>query len=329
MTQNPHPFHQWEHTPEGLKLVKQQPSNVKRQGRRNQQPPPQQGASRHKAGHHAGLHPEDNPYLTNPGRPRAQQGRRTQKPVDYDSVLVDEEEGDGDYWPQKLTPMSQIRYDVDTNGNPIPGVYRQGNVTHRYHGNWHGDLPQSKRNAIPPRGHTQTRIPPQQQQDDLYEEDEELESARAVRARPIIKLHWLVYAGLALCLLIGSPIAVNVIGTMWQNHTDDVTYGMPRTFQTDAVVGHGDSSSNPSHFIAINLRGSIWVIEAPGGDYSKARQYFITTEVNQNPYPPVTVKFEDLTHSGRLDMVVTIGDPPTPLIVFLFNNGSQFLAKQK
>ena len=28
-------------------------------------------------------------------------------------------------------------------------------------------------------------------------------------------------------------------------------------------------------------------------------------------------------------MVVTVGDPPNALVVFLFNNGSQFLGKQQ
>ena len=33
---------------------------------------------------------------------------------------------------------------------------------------------------------------------------------------------------------------------------DNLVYGTPRTYQTDAVVGHGDSKAHPSHFIAIN-----------------------------------------------------------------------------
>src|SRR2546425_1583080 len=42
-------------------------------------------------------------------------------------------------------------------------------------------------------------------------------------------------------------------------------YGRPRTFQTDAVVGHNDSAASPSHFIAINLNRHVEVIECPGG----------------------------------------------------------------
>ena len=31
----------------------------------------------------------------------------------------------------------------------------------------------------------------------------------------------------------------------WQNHQLDSTYGMPRTYQTDQVVGHSDSAEPP------------------------------------------------------------------------------------
>src|SRR6266487_4661311 len=49
-------------------------------------------------------------------------------------------------------------------------------------------------------------------------------------------------------------------------HLDIWHYGYPRTYQTDAVVGHGDSLAHPSHFIAINLDGHLEVIELSGGD---------------------------------------------------------------
>jgi hypothetical protein len=40
----------------------------------------------------------------------------------------------------------------------------------------------------------------------------------------------------------------------WVNTSlDDLHYGRPRTFQVDAVVGHGDSAATPSHFLALNL----------------------------------------------------------------------------
>ena len=59
----------------------------------------------------------------------------------------------------------------------------------------------------------------------------------------------------------------------WQNHQLDSTYGMPRTYQTDQVVGHADSTDHPTHFIAINLNSQITIIEIPGGNSQHARIY--------------------------------------------------------
>jgi len=87
------------------------------------------------------------------------------------------------------------------------------------------------------------------------------------------RLHWSVLLGLMmLCMLVGF-VLFSALST-WIGHTADfVHYGMPRTFQMDAVVGHQDSAAHPSHFIALNLDGHLSVIELPGGDLSKAVVY--------------------------------------------------------
>jgi hypothetical protein len=100
---------------------------------------------------------------------------------------------------------------------------------------------------------------------------------------------------------------------------------VPRTYQVDAVVGHNDSSSNPSHFEAENIRGHIIVIELPGGDASKSRVYGITTEMNGNT--SVTVNFQDVNGDGKLDMVVVVGDPGSTTTFTLYNDGTQFVSK--
>ena len=122
-------------------------------------------------------------------------------------------------------------------------------------------------------------------------------------------------------------LAITILGSLWQSKLDDWTYGMPRTYQTDAVVGHSDSASNSSHFIAENLRGQIIVTEYPGGNVSKARAYTITTLPDNDGYAPVTLRFKDLTGNGRLDLLVLIGEPGSQITVVLYNNGSQFAAK--
>jgi hypothetical protein len=92
----------------------------------------------------------------------------------------------------------------------------------------------------------------------------------------------------------------------WVNTSlDDLHYGRPRTYQTDAVVGHGDSAANPSHFIAVNLRGHIEIIELPGGDPAHAKIY-----VGPQLYgpgadlAPVTLQFRDPQHTHHPDMIV-------------------------
>ncbi len=86
-------------------------------------------------------------------------------------------------------------------------------------------------------------------------------------------LHWTVLVGLTLlCMLVGF-VVFSALGNWWQRSQDDLHYGMPRTYQMDGVVGHQDSVTHPSHFIALNLDGHLSVMEMPGGDVSKTVIY--------------------------------------------------------
>jgi hypothetical protein len=90
------------------------------------------------------------------------------------------------------------------------------------------------------------------------------------RRRP---LHGTVYVGLMLLCMVVGFVLFSALTTWWQ-HTDDyLHYGMPRTYQMDAVVGHQDSAAHPSHFLALNLDGHLSVIEMQGGDLSKTVVY--------------------------------------------------------
>jgi hypothetical protein len=115
---------------------------------------------------------------------------------------------------------------------------------------------------------------------------------------------------------------MNWIGSAWQTHQLDSQYGMPRTYQTDAVVGHGgDSVAHPSHFIFENLRGQIIIIELPAGNISKAIIYAGPRLLAPDPdSEPVTGSFE--TINGKVDMLVKVGDSQ-PIIYT--NNGSKFI----
>ncbi len=78
------------------------------------------------------------------------------------------------------------------------------------------------------------------------------------------RFHWLVFVGLAMLVMIIGWLTFSALSSWWSTTQDDWHYGRVRTWQGDAVVGHGDSTTNPSHFIAVNLNGQVLVIEIPG-----------------------------------------------------------------
>jgi hypothetical protein len=111
----------------------------------------------------------------------------------------------------------------------------------------------------------------------------------------------------------------------WTNHQIDSLYGMPRTYQTNQVVGHSDSTDHPTHFIAINLNARITIIEIPGGDSQHARIYSGPTLFSDSGDTiPVTLEFYDVNGDGKVDMVVHVGDQK---IIYL-NDGTQFKPQQ-
>jgi hypothetical protein len=137
-------------------------------------------------------------------------------------------------------------------------------------------------------------------------------------------VHWLVWVGIIMFLFIGVWL-VNIVGIWLTNEQNNFTYGMPRTFQINAVVGHNDSLARESHFIALNLNGQVEVIEIPGGDPSKERVYLGPTIFSPDAdLVPVTVSFEDVNGDGKPDMLIHIQGQT---IVFL-NTGTEFKPQQ-
>jgi hypothetical protein len=131
-----------------------------------------------------------------------------------------------------------------------------------------------------------------------------LQDRKTERARR--QKHPLFYLGLGLFsagAILGLILGPG--GTWWNQWRDDSTYGNPRTFQIDAIVGQGDGPSHPSHFIALNLGGQLIVIEFPGADPSKGRDFLITTLYGPNASKvPVTLSFADANHDGKPDLLV-------------------------
>ncbi len=139
--------------------------------------------------------------------------------------------------------------------------------------------------------------------------------------KPKRHFHWLFWVGLAMFLLFGGWWALGKVETWWVNQQNTWSYGYPRTYQTDAVVGHNDSAANPSHFIALNLNGHIEVIELPGGDGTHAKIYIGPILFSDDAgLVPVTLTFSDVNGDGKPDMEIHIQDQT---IIFL-NDGTQF-----
>jgi hypothetical protein len=122
-------------------------------------------------------------------------------------------------------------------------------------------------------------------------------------------VHWLLYVGLGMLAAL-ALWALGANALAWgTNEYNNIVYGYPRTFQTDAVVGHNDSARNPSHFMAVNLHGQIIIFELPGGDPSKSQDYIGPDLIGpQDDLLPVTLSFSDINHDGAVDMIVHVSD---------------------
>ncbi|MHB8600749.1 MAG: hypothetical protein ACYDER_28580 [Ktedonobacteraceae bacterium] len=138
------------------------------------------------------------------------------------------------------------------------------------------------------------------------------------------QVHWLVYLGAGMLVMVGVWYGLTQFSIWWNNHQLDSQYGFPRTYQTDESVGFGDSQT-PTHFIALNLNGQAEVIVCPAANCTKAVVYQVIRLFGDNAASiPVTLSFSDIAHSGKLDMIVHVGDQQ---IIYL-NDGTQFKLQQ-
>lgn len=134
------------------------------------------------------------------------------------------------------------------------------------------------------------------------------------------RISWLAL-GVGMLLMLSLVAGLSVFGSWWQVHQNDATYGRPRTYQMDAVVGHQDSASRPSHFIFMNLNRHVIVVEFPGADPAHTLIYTGPALLGDGgDLIPVIGEFRDVNGDGRPDMLVHIQDQT---IVFI-NDGAKF-----
>jgi hypothetical protein len=138
--------------------------------------------------------------------------------------------------------------------------------------------------------------------------------------------HPLFSIGISLVILAVFLTAYTLILPAFQKWSDDRTYGYPRTFQTDANVGHGGTE----HFLALNNHGTIEVVEIPSypSPTNQPRLYIIVRLSSQGAdLVPATLSFPDINGDGKPDIQVTVLDGTNPSVWILFNNGTTFVSK--
>src|SRR5579859_90169 len=165
---------------------------------------------------------------------------------------------------------------------------------------------------IPTRRKSARAAPPTRQ-------TEEPEASPQRRHQPVT-VHWLVYVGLVLILMIIGWMLLSPVFLWGATLLDDWHYGRPRTAQYDFVVGHNhDSASHPTHFIAVNLNRHVQIIEIQAGDPTHTQ--VLTGPPLTGPgqdLAPVTLSIEDVNGDHVPDLIVSVGDTR---YVFLNDNG--------
>ncbi len=146
-----------------------------------------------------------------------------------------------------------------------------------------------------------------------------IQQRRADRATLVI---WLC---LALIVMIVGWWLLSWVANWWQGVQDNLKYGTPRTFQADQYVGQGDSPEHPDHFIVLNLHGVIEVMQINPQDHKKDAVFVLTNVGNESI--PASLSFRDTTGSGRMDILVTVGEN-TPYTILMLNDGKTFQPTQ-
>src|SRR5690349_1390445 len=133
--------------------------------------------------------------------------------------------------------------------------------------------------------------------------------------------HWLALLGIGMILMLLLYLGWSFLTSWVANNQLNATYEFPRVSQADAVVYPGDTTDHPSHYLFLNLNGTVLIVEFPHGNSAKARIYKGPTLFDANADQiPVTGEFRVV--NGTVEMLVHIQDK----VILYVNAGTQFKA---
>jgi len=262
-------------------------------------------------------------------RPRSDVANETLVRRANDDVYEDEQYDD--VWPSRM-PTSTRRYrsDVQSEG----GYTQTGRATRTSELQatprppYRASNPGRNTSSIPPRKTaTQTNLPAVQAPRRRTVNIEAVQPRKnVVSPRNGRRVHWLVYAGLAMLGMLIVWILLTSFLAWWGVKMDDLHYGRPRTAQYDIVISPGDTQANPSHFIIMNLKRHIEIIDCPATDCSKAKVLIGPVLIGQNQdLAPATLTFKDVNGDGKLDIIVNVQDSH---FIFINDGGTFRQARQ-
>jgi hypothetical protein len=240
-----------------------------------------------------------------------------------DEVVAEETDEEGEEeqgWPQpRLTPRSLIvRRPPGGFGSGPPAVLETlapFSESGRGRGRAVRTIPPGQRQVVLYHG-----LPPRRASQPPSAPTPAARRGNATTARPqqTRRMHWLFWVGSGMLALLAGYLLLSTLAAWWQVQQDDWRYGNPRTFQTDAAVGHGPGTS---HFLVVNLGGQVEIIECPAQDCTKAVIYPGPRLLGSGAaLMPVTLSFADVNGDGKPDMLVHIAGQT---FVWL-NTGKQF-----